>query len=280
VHTLSRISWEVKRSHYAGQSHQQVLCLLLYHGGQRTFRVLYLSLNGMLRMDTPNAIDQMFSSFAGVHDPRRQPPTTLHPLAAMLTITILATICGAHNWVAIEPWGHAHHPWLAEFLALHHGLPSHDPFGRVLAFRDPPRLPQALTAWRRARAALAEDVMALDGQTIRRSLERADGTGAMHGVRAWASTNALGLAQCTGENQSNARTALPEWLAMLHLPGRVVTIAAMGCQGERARQSIDPGGASVLSVKENPPGLPRDCEELCTWRRGPHPLAEEVGLGY
>jgi hypothetical protein len=27
----------------------------------------------MLRMDTPNAIDQMFSSFAVVHDPRRQP---------------------------------------------------------------------------------------------------------------------------------------------------------------------------------------------------------------
>jgi hypothetical protein len=56
-------------------------------------------------METPNAINQMFSYFAVVHDPRRQHPTTLHPLEAIITITILATICGAHNWVEIEQWG-------------------------------------------------------------------------------------------------------------------------------------------------------------------------------
>jgi predicted transposase YbfD/YdcC len=28
------------------------------------------------------------------------------------------------------------------------------------------------------------------------------------------------------------------------------------------------------------PGLPRECEELFTWLRGPHPLDEEVVLGY
>ena len=56
-------------------------------------------------MDTPNAIEQMFSYFAVVHDPRRQHPTTHHSLEAILIITILATICGAHNWVEIEQWG-------------------------------------------------------------------------------------------------------------------------------------------------------------------------------
>ena len=73
----------------------------------------------------------MFSYFAVVHDPRRQHPTTLHSLEAIITITILATICGAQNWVEIEQWGHAHHPGLAEFLDLHHGLPAPDTFGRV-----------------------------------------------------------------------------------------------------------------------------------------------------
>jgi hypothetical protein len=57
----------------------------------------------------------MCASVAVVHDPRRQPPTTLHSLAAMLTITILATIGGAHHGVEIAPWGEAHAPWLAEF---------------------------------------------------------------------------------------------------------------------------------------------------------------------
>jgi predicted transposase YbfD/YdcC len=165
-------------------------------------------------------------------------------------------------------------------LDLHHGIPSHDTFGRVFAFLDPTRLQQAFTVWMRALADLAEDVIALDGKTIRRSLDRADGKGAIHVVSTWASTNALGLAQFKVDDKSNEITALPELLALLNLQGRVVTLDAMGCQVERARQSIDPGGAYVLSLKEHQPGLPRDCAELFTWLRGPHPLEEEVGLGY
>jgi DDE family transposase len=146
-------------------------------------------------METPNAINQMFSYFAVVHEPRRQHPTTLHPLDAIITMTILVTICGAQNWVGIEQWGHAHHSWLAEFLDLQHGIPSHDMFGHVFALLDPSRLQQVFTAWMSALANLAEDVIALDGETIRRSLDRADGKGAIQVVSAWASTNELVLVQ-------------------------------------------------------------------------------------
>jgi hypothetical protein len=69
-------------------------------------------------MEPPTPIDQMFSYFPVVHDPHRQHPMTLHALEAMITMTILATICGAHHWVELEPWGHAHHQWLSEFLDL------------------------------------------------------------------------------------------------------------------------------------------------------------------
>jgi hypothetical protein len=99
----------------------------------------------------------------------------------------------------------------------------------VFALLDPTRLQQAFTTWMSALADLAEDVIALDGETIRRSLDRADGTGAMHVVSAWASTNELVLARFKVDDKSNEITALPELLAMLHLHGSVVTIAAMGC---------------------------------------------------
>ena len=49
---------------------------------------------------------------------------------------------------------------------------------------------------------------------------------------------------------------------MLNLEGSVVTIDAMGCQVEIARQIIDQGGEYVLSLKENQPSLYIDCEEL------------------
>jgi hypothetical protein len=82
---------------------------------------------------------------------------------------------------------------------------------------------------------LAEDVIALAGKTIRRSLDRADGKGAMHVVSAGASTNELGLTQFKADDKSNEITALPSLLAMLNLHGSVVTIDVMGCQVELAR---------------------------------------------
>jgi DDE_Tnp_1-associated/Transposase DDE domain len=222
-------------------------------------------------MEPPKAIDQMFSYFAVVHDPRRQHPTTLHSLEAILTITILATICGAHNWVESEQWGHAHHQWLSEFLDLTYGIPSHDIFGRVFAVLDPTALHQAFMTWMSALANVAGEVIALDGKTIRRSLDRADGTGAIHVVSAWASRNELVLAQFKVDDTSNEITALPELLALLNLHGSVVTIDAMGCQVEIARQIVDQGGDYVLSLKENQPGLHSECEELFEWLRGPPP---------
>ena len=193
-------------------------------------------------MDATSAIDQMFSYFAVVQDPRRQHPMTHHSLEAILLITILGTICGAQNWVEIEQWGAARQAWLSEFLELPYGIPSHDTFGRVFALLDPERLHQAFVTWMSALAQLGQEIVALDGKTIRRSLDRADGTGPIHVVSAWASRNALVLAQCKVEAKSNEITALLELLALLNLAGNVVTIDAMGCQVEMARQIIDQGG--------------------------------------
>ena len=131
-----------------------------------------------------------------------------------------------------------------------------------------------------ALATLCEEVIALDGTTIRRSLDRADGKGPIHVVSAWASRNELVLAQFKVDAKSNEITALPELLSMLNLEGSVVTIDAMGCQVEIARQIIDQGGEYVLSLKENQPSLYIDCEELFAWLKGPHPLDTEIRLGY
>ncbi|HEX9868559.1 MAG TPA: transposase family protein [Candidatus Tectomicrobia bacterium] len=90
------------------------------------------------------AIDRMLTFFAVVHDPRRQHPTTRHTLETILTMTILATIGGAQKWVEIAHWGQAKAEWLAEFLDLTQGIPSHEAFGRGFAVLDPASLQQAL----------------------------------------------------------------------------------------------------------------------------------------
>ena len=230
-------------------------------------------------MDTPNAIDHMCGYFADVEDPRRPHPTTLHSLEAILIITILGTLCGAQNWVEIAQWGEARQAWLREFLDLPYGIPSHDTFGRVFALLDPESLHQAFVAWMSALAQLGQEIIALDGKTIRRSLDQADGKGPIHVVSAWASRNELVLAQFKVDATSNEITALPALLALLNLEGSVVTVDAMGCQVAIARQIIDQGGDYVLSLKENQPNLHADCVELFTWLKGPHALDEQIVLG-
>jgi hypothetical protein len=227
-------------------------------------------------MDTTHALDPMRSYFAHVEDPRRPHPTTFHALAALLIITLLGTICGAQHWVEIEQWGQAQQAWRSEFRALPHGIPSHDTCGRVFALLDPQSLHQALMAWRSALVALCPEIIALDGKALRRSLDRADGKGPMHVVSAWASRHALVLAQGKVDAKSNEITALPARLSLLTLEGTVVTIDAMGCQVETARQSIAQGGEYGRSVKDNQPPLSEDGVELFAWRKGPQPLDEEI----
>lgn len=159
-------------------------------------------------------------------------------------------------------------------------MPSHETFGRVFAMLDPANLHRAFVAWMQALADLSQDLVALDGKTIRRSLDSADGKGPMHVVHAWASANKVVLAQCKVDAKTNEITALPEVLRILNLAGAVVTIDAMGCQGAIARQMQEQGADYVLSVKENQPSWSRDCADLFVWLQGPHPLDQPVAFGY
>ena len=59
---------------------------------------------------------------------------------------------------------------------------------------------------------------------------------------------------------------------MRHLAGAVVTIEAVGCQVEIARQIQEPGAAYVLRFQENQPGSYRAGVALFAWLRGPRPL--------
>jgi hypothetical protein len=130
-------------------------------------------------MARPPALAPLWAFCAVGHDPRRPHPTTLHALATILPVTMLAPLCGAQPWGAIAPWGKAKAAWRAECLALAPGMSSHETCGRVLAVRDPACLRQACVAWMQTRADLSQGRVVLEGQTSRRSRDRAEGQGPM-----------------------------------------------------------------------------------------------------
>jgi len=189
--------------------------------------------------------------FADLEDPRVD-RTKLHPLLDIITVAICAVICGADTWVEVEDYGKAKEEWLKGFLQLPNGIPSHDTFGRVFASLDPEQFEDCFLRWIRAVSVITEgQVVAIDGKTLRRSHDRTLGKEAIQMVGAWASANRLVLGQVKVNEGSNEITAIPELLRVLEIAGCIVTIDALGCQKEIARQIVEAGADYVLALKAN-----------------------------
>jgi predicted transposase YbfD/YdcC len=192
----------------------------------------------------------IFAHFADMPDPRED--NRRHLLIDIIVITICASICGAEKWDDIEAFGKAKEAWLRRFLTLPHGIPSHDTIGRVFSMLDPEALNRRFLSWVSAvNANRSEEIVAIDGKTLRHSYDRRSGKSAIHMVSAWASTAGLTLGQRRVDEKSNEITAIPELLRILELEGCVVTIDAMGTQREIAKQIVEQNADYVLALKGN-----------------------------
>lgn len=204
-------------------------------------------------------------SFASLVDPRVE-RTRHHQLLDIVLIAICAVICGAEGWVEVEAFGKTKKKWLKQFLALPHGIPSHDTFGRVFAALDAAEFQRCFMEWVRAVSELtAGQVVAIDGKTARRSHDQRRGKAALHLVSAWATANRLVLGQVATAAKSNEITAIPELLRLLELKGCIVTIDAAGAQTAIAEQIVAGGADYVLALKGNQKGLAEDVVRLFEW---------------
>ena len=189
--------------------------------------------------------------FADLPDPRVD-RTKLHKLEDILAITICAVICGAEGWNEIELFGQCKQPWLQSFLELPNGIPSHDTFARVVSAIKPDHFERRFQKWIQALAQhTGEKIIAIDGKTLCRSFDTANGKAAIHMVSAWACQNKMVFGQIATDAKSNEITAIPKLLEMLVLEGSVVTIDAMGCQKTIAETIINGGGDYLFSLKGN-----------------------------
>jgi predicted transposase YbfD/YdcC len=193
----------------------------------------------------------ILTHFHDLEDPRVS-PATRHQLLDIVAIALCAVICGADTWVEVEAFGRAKEPWLRTFLALPHGIPSHDTFGRVFAALDPAQFERGFRSWVAAIADLrAGALVAVDGKTLRRSHDRSQGKDALVLVSAWAEANRLVLGQVAVAPGSNEIPAIPRLLQTLALDGGIVTVDAAGCQTAIAAQIAGQNADYVLALKAN-----------------------------
>lgn len=197
----------------------------------------------------------MVECFSEIEDPRYD-HTRKHLLVDIICLAVLAVIAGAEGWEDIEQFGKDKRDWLKKYLKLPNGVPSHDTISRVFRALKPGSFQEAFRNWI---TSLHEQVgfklVAVDGKTLRRSHDRRTMKSALHSVCAWSVENHVVLGQQSVDDKSNEITAIPELLRVLELKGAIVSIDAMGCQKQIAKQIVDSGGDYVLAVKDNHPTL-------------------------
>ncbi|MCP4991633.1 MAG: ISAs1 family transposase [Colwellia sp.] len=198
--------------------------------------------------------------FDTISDPRIE-RCKKHNLLDILFLAISAVMSGSEGWEDIENFGHIKLDWLRQYRSFEAGIPRHDSIARVICRLKSDEIEQAFQAWI---SSLVEttgcDVIAVDGKTARRSFSTKDRKNALHTVSAWSCQHQLVLGQVAVDTKTNEITAIPELLNMLDIENSIVTLDAMGCQKEIAKQIIDQKADYILALKGNHSGMQSELE--------------------
>ena len=172
----------------------------------------------------------------------------------------------------MELFGKSKRAWLQTFLALPHGIPSHDTCGRVFARLNPQRFQECFVAWTRAVAQLTRGTLvSRDGKTVQASLDRATAASPLPMLSAWCSEHGgLVMGQIKTDTKANEIPAIPELLHLLAIKGCMVTIDAMGCQTAIAGQIRAQEGDDLLALKSNHKKAYKAVKQYCHAHIEPH----------
>lgn len=202
---------------------------------------------------------EFLEAFQDLEEPR-QLWKVVHPLKEILFLVLCGVISGFTEFSDIELYGKERIDYLRKFLSFRAGIPSHDTLDRVFQRINPASFQSCFINWVASLQKEIREIIAVDGKTLRGSFD--EGQSAIHMVSAWASKQRLVLGQEKTEEKSNEIKAIPKLLELLSIKGAIVTIDAMGCQKDIARQIVDQGGDYMLALKGNHPELYRDVSQF------------------
>lgn len=213
------------------------------------------------RRDSRAAIDSARECFSTIPDPRRRQGKRFS-LPDVLLIALMAILCGADSAEDMEEWADLHREWLEPWFNLKHGTPSQDTFLRVFEMIRPDMFADAVQQWLAMLRPKLAGHIAIDGKTLRRSVDNTSVLPALHVVSAWLRDAGLVVGQVRTEDKSNEIRAIPELLELLDIEGCIISIDAGGCHRAIAEKIVDGRGNYLFAVKGNQPTLEQDIEKL------------------
>ena len=191
--------------------------------------------------------------FTSLPDPRRtNKGNYLYPLEEIVFLVVSAVVSDAKSWEQLRVFAETKLDWLKQFYPYTHGIPSADVLERLFARLDTDKFNHCFINWVNDQLEnLSEDLIALDGKTAKGSDHKSMNSPALHMVSAFATTQKITLGQVAVDQKSNEITAIPKLLDLLTIKDCVISIDAMGCQKEIAKQIRKQEADYVLQVKSN-----------------------------
>jgi len=228
--------------------------------------------------------------FATIIDKRKRRGVR-YQLAPLLTLIMLAKLCGADKPVEITDWVSERRERFCQDLGLSwKRMPHHSTYRRVLASGL-----KIEELEKQARAFIAslgvkedemkevegkndevevvcekvkgveieqvkiDDVRAIDGKTLRGTIPSGETQGA-HLLSIYQANHCATLAQCAVANKENEISAAPRLIEQVDVRGKTVTGDAMLAQKTLSRQIVEAGGDYLWTIKDNHPTLRAEIE--------------------
>lgn len=215
----------------------------------------------------------LLAQFATVPDQRR-PRGVRYPLAVLLTIAVLAKLCGQSQVHALADWARERAPELTALFGLARTqMPHPTTWSRVLGFGVAAAAVEAalqplLAPSESEVPPRASRHCALDGKTLRGTIP-AGTSGGVHLLSLYDATRRTVLRQVPVAANANELTSARQLLRTCRLDATLVTGDAMFTQRELSTQIVEAGGDYCWIVKANQPTLYDDLRLLF----GPQPPA-------
>jgi len=172
-------------------------------------------------------------------------------------------VSGMDEFADFERFAQEREDWLRKWLKLPHGRPSDDTFWRIFTALNPDAFCECFIKFVASLSLrLGQELVAIDGKTLRGSFKAADKSDALHLISAWATGSGLTLGQLLADSKTNEITAVPKLLRQIDVKGCVVSLDAMGCQKKIAIAIRHAGADHLLSLKGNHGTLHAEVRDL------------------
>lgn len=218
---------------------------------------------------------EMYQYFSVLKDPR-DIRGLRHELSHVIVMSIYAILCGCNDAENMAYFMKLQEDYFTKLLDLKYGVPSADTLLRVFALIEPEDFMEAFYSW-------IQDVLnsfsaikdkevqriAIDGKAVRAASEKKGSIPYI--ISAYLGNCGISIGQLKVGEKTNEIIEIPNLLKKLDIKNCVITIDAIGCQKQIARQIIEQKGHYCLAVKANQKNLHDEIREYFSYAEKEEP---------